>query len=1213
VSDRATVQVDTLITGVNVTGGTVTAGDSITLTVSTRTGSNVTYEWSLGDGTTATGPAVGHTYATAGTYTAVVTASNSVNNVTGQATVNVLARPTLTPTPTNTPTPTPTVTPIALPPVEDEYWLAFTDNYEENAVLNLVLFITSPEATEGAVEIPGTGFGQAFSLNPNELVSINIPANAILRGTGIDNKGIRVRSTSGEVVVYGLNQQQATTDAFLGIPIDNLGTEYLVMGYTTQTSNDFNFQSQFAVVGTQNNTNITILPPASSAYTITLDRGETYQYQTDVQNDDVTGTEIQADQPVAVFGGHKCANIPIGFDFCDHIVEQLPPVSNWGREFISVPLATRAQGDTFRFLASQNNTTVQVNGTDVATLNRGEFHEQIIDTAANITSNNPILVAQFSNSTTFDGPDDQFDADPFMMLIPPYEQFLASYTVSTPASGFPTNYINVVVRAEAAGGIVLDGTAIAASDFSPIGSTGFVGAQVPVSVGTHSLSGSLPFGVFVYGFNDDDSYGYPGGGNASVLPEDITVELRPENEIIAGLGSDACVTARVTDGTNTPLENVRVDFTVSGANSTVGFGFTDANGETTFCYQATLPGQDTITGRVSNISDAVTKEWQATPTPTSTATNTPTPTHTPTATPTPTGTLPTPTPTGIVGSLTVSAIAPPEGNTIQSTNVTITGTGFVVGTAAFLQDQQGVRTALTNVSQVSATQLQGVVPSGFAAGQYDLVVTNPDGALAVLPAAFSVLADTPQITEIRPARGVNDRETTINIYGFSFDTQATVDLENTDLTTTRVNGTHLRAIVPDGLSPGAYGIQVTNPGNRTATLADAYTVLSPNDDDLFGANYDLWTNPVVPRAGEQFEMGLLVHRQGGKDALEDVLVRFTRDTVDGPVLGERTVPFLDPKSDVQSTLPLNVTFGSAGEYTVYAIIDPNNVIDEGTAGEGNNIISRTITVGSAGGDVTVPNINSIAINGGSTTPVRDTEITISINASDPGPNASGVDSINLIEYIYNEGAQQWIPVAQSGWLPYSGTPSTYSWNLQAVPGMHYIQVRAVDGAQNISIGNARQVVNYEPETDTVGRGQTRIYRFTVGQGETLTVDVSVLSGDADLYVWSSAEDQSARVSNKATGDEQVIVPSAEVVPGVYQIEVYGFTEANYQLLVNIGTTQLAAGYLSTSGGGVAQSKDLPAAPVVPVSSVPNERQGSVTVPSTTSTSTTRLYLPVVQR
>jgi hypothetical protein len=86
-----------------------------------------------------------------------------------------------------------------------------------------------------------------------------------------------------------------------------------------------------------------------------------------------------------------------------------------------------------------------------------------------------------------------------------------------------------------------------------------------------------------------------------------------------------------------------------------------------------------------------------------------------------------------------------------------------------------------------------------------------------------------------------------------------------------------------------------------------------------------------------------------------------------------------------------------------------------------------------------------------------------------------------------------------------------------------------------------------------------------------------------------------------------------VVPGVYQIEVYGFTEASYQLLVNIGTTQLTAGYLSTSGGGVAQSKDLPAAPVVPVSSVPNERQGSVTVPSTTSTSTTSLYLPLVQR
>ncbi|HZC03371.1 MAG TPA: hypothetical protein VE844_19065 [Gammaproteobacteria bacterium] len=44
------------------------------------------------------------------------------------------------------------------------------------------------------------------------------------------------------------------------------------------------------------------------------------------------------------------------------------------------------------------------------------------------------------------------------MLIPPFEQSLASYTVTTPASGFSTNFINIVAPAAAVGAITLDGT-----------------------------------------------------------------------------------------------------------------------------------------------------------------------------------------------------------------------------------------------------------------------------------------------------------------------------------------------------------------------------------------------------------------------------------------------------------------------------------------------------------------------------------------------------------------------------------------------------------------------------------------------------------------------------------------------------------------------------------------------------------------------------------
>src|SRR5262249_48312493 len=146
-----------------------------------------------------------------------------------------------------------------------------------------------------------------------------------------------------------------------------------------------------------------------------------------------------------------------------------------------------------------------VNGSVVATLNRGALHEQLIVGPAQITSDKPIMVAQYSNGTTFDG----VTSDPFMMLIPPFEQFLAGYTVTTPASGIDIHFINVIAPNAAVGSILLDGAVIPAGSFTAIGSSGFSGAQVSVTLGSHNLSGKLPFGAFVYGFASADSYGYP--------------------------------------------------------------------------------------------------------------------------------------------------------------------------------------------------------------------------------------------------------------------------------------------------------------------------------------------------------------------------------------------------------------------------------------------------------------------------------------------------------------------------------------------------------------------------------------------------------------------------------------------------------------------------------------------------------------------------------
>jgi len=235
-----------------------------------------------------------------------------------------------------------------------DFWLAFPGNYFGAPALTL--FITGDTNTTGTVQIAGLGFIAPFSVTAGTVTSVVVPSGAQLDTSDVvEDKGIHVTALD-EVTVYGLNRIQFTTDAYLGLPTDIQGTEYIVLGY----ENTGAIGSQLAVVGTQDTTTVTITPsvttgsrPAGVPYSIVLNQGQTYQLRnTAAAPADLSGTIITADKPVAAYGGHQCANIPAGATACDYVVEQLPPTSTWGKEFGTVPLATRMGGDTFRFVAS---------------------------------------------------------------------------------------------------------------------------------------------------------------------------------------------------------------------------------------------------------------------------------------------------------------------------------------------------------------------------------------------------------------------------------------------------------------------------------------------------------------------------------------------------------------------------------------------------------------------------------------------------------------------------------------------------------------------------------------------------------------------------------------------------------------------------------------------------------------------------------------------
>ena len=228
---------------------------------------------------------------------------------------------------------------------------------------------------------------------------------------------------------------------------------------------------------------------------------------------DLTGSRVTSDKPISFISGHECGNIPEGINYCDQLVEQIPPTATWGKTFILRTIAGRTAYDIIKVLASQDNTDVTVSCTNILltfSISKGEFRD------VNVSSNNscffsstrPVLLVQFSVASNIDG---VLQGDPLMVVIPPIEQYRSNYSVSIPSPSLDLiqlNYINIMVPIGVdPSGIRLNGSDLSNVIFTSIpcgsnieGSCGST-ALVPFSEVQSSLTHTDPsatFGAIVY-------------------------------------------------------------------------------------------------------------------------------------------------------------------------------------------------------------------------------------------------------------------------------------------------------------------------------------------------------------------------------------------------------------------------------------------------------------------------------------------------------------------------------------------------------------------------------------------------------------------------------------------------------------------------------------------------------------------------------------------
>lgn len=412
-----------------------------------------------------------------------------------------------------------------------EFWLSFHQNFEDNA--NPILYITSDVGATGTVSIPGTGWSEGFTVGINSSVMVNLPSATAIIATGntVLNRGVYVESTTA-IAVYAANQRTASSDATLIYPVHALGDSYIVNAYSPFSGNP----SQFVVVGVQDNTSIEIIPTsnitggvnAGVPFNITLNTGQVYFIRS---NGDLTGTSVKATtvgecNNFAVFAGNKCANVPLSCTYCDHLYEQMIPTKAWGMEYVTVPLMTR-NGDQFRIMAMEDNTTININNGANIMLNAGQFHETYLQPSSFIEGDKPISVAQYSRGTSCDG----VTSDPFMIMISPIEQTL-DYIVFQAFNTTNINqfYTNIVTKTEHTNQVLLNGATLPGWTTVP-SNPEFSYNRRNLAQGTHVLQSPHGLLATVYGFGDVESYGYQAGAN--IQPLNVSFDIIVDGDSIA--------------------------------------------------------------------------------------------------------------------------------------------------------------------------------------------------------------------------------------------------------------------------------------------------------------------------------------------------------------------------------------------------------------------------------------------------------------------------------------------------------------------------------------------------------------------------------------------------------------------------------------------------------------------------------------------------------
>jgi len=377
-----------------------------------------------------------------------------------------------------------------------------------------------------------------------------IPSGVMMQSTGVGNS-FRI-NTDVPVVAYQFNPYAGgyseVTGASLLLPTSSWDTNYIAANAYAHSPGSV--PPSLNIIAQENNTTVTLVPvapvaggggipagPANQPLSFTLNAGQHAQIS---QNDELSGSVIDADKPIGLMAGHVCHYVPVGITACDHGEQMVPAVNQLGHEYVGVMHRPRQDEPAlWRLIGAVDGTqlswTPEVGGP--ATLEQGQVVEFITDVPFVVTSqdeNHPFMLWTHMVGAAYQTNLNGSWGDSDSVISVPTAQYMQRYVFFADPT-YPETSL-VLVRASVGGsfhdvdldcaGVVGGWTAVGDYEWTRVDLiTGDFQNVGNCSTGRHEISSDAPFGLWVWGWGTPAtstktswvSYGYPGGMNVQQI------------------------------------------------------------------------------------------------------------------------------------------------------------------------------------------------------------------------------------------------------------------------------------------------------------------------------------------------------------------------------------------------------------------------------------------------------------------------------------------------------------------------------------------------------------------------------------------------------------------------------------------------------------------------------------------------------------------------